>query len=131
MWDRWYRTWLDAITWWLPRSDNAKAEHQTAEEPHRDPEEQLVADAPATARQPEAPQATASESSAADDLTVIKGVGPAMQRRLEALGIVTFADLAKADAQALADKLKSTQPMLTKDKVEGWIEAARAYRHGA
>ena len=39
-----------------------------------------------------------------DDLTVIKGIGPAVQNKLRALGITTFAELAKADPDALLER---------------------------
>jgi large subunit ribosomal protein L21 len=60
-----------------------------------------------------------------DDLTVIKGIGPAVQNKLRALGITTFADLAAADPDAILRQLKGSQP-LTKGKVQAWTEAARA-----
>jgi predicted flap endonuclease-1-like 5' DNA nuclease len=59
-----------------------------------------------------------------DDLTVIKGIGPAVQNKLRALGITTFADLAAADPDAVLRGLKGSQP-LTKGKVQAWTEAAR------
>lgn len=59
-----------------------------------------------------------------DDLTVIKGIGPAVQNRLRGLGITTFADLAAADPDAILRGLKGSQP-LTKGKVQAWTEAAR------
>jgi predicted flap endonuclease-1-like 5' DNA nuclease len=59
-----------------------------------------------------------------DDLTEIKGIGPAVQNKLRALGITTFADLAAADPDAILRQLKGSQP-LTKGKVQAWTEAAR------
>jgi predicted flap endonuclease-1-like 5' DNA nuclease len=59
-----------------------------------------------------------------DDLTVIKGIGPAVQNKLRGLGITTFADLAAADPDAILRGLKGSQP-LTKGKVQAWTEAAR------
>jgi predicted flap endonuclease-1-like 5' DNA nuclease len=59
-----------------------------------------------------------------DDLTQIKGIGPAMQNRLRALGITTFADLAAADPDQLMAKLKGSQP-LSLGRVRHWTEAAR------
>ena len=57
-----------------------------------------------------------------DDLTVIKGIGPAIQEKLRALGIATFSDLARADPKAWG--LKGPQP-ISEARVRGWIEAAR------
>jgi predicted flap endonuclease-1-like 5' DNA nuclease len=59
-----------------------------------------------------------------DDLTVIKGIGPAVQNKLRGLGITTFADLAAADPDAILRGLKGSQP-LTKGRVQAWTEAAR------
>lgn len=53
------------------------------------------------ARGPAAPTA----ESAGDDLTEVKGVGPVYQGRLTEMGITTFADLAGADADAVAEQL--------------------------
>jgi predicted flap endonuclease-1-like 5' DNA nuclease len=60
-----------------------------------------------------------------DDLTVIKGIGPALQNRLRALGITTFADLAEANPDKLMAQLKGGQP-LSRARVQHWTEAARA-----
>ena len=59
-----------------------------------------------------------------DDLTEIKGIGPAMQNKLRALGITTFADLAAADPDQLMAQLKGAQP-LSRGRVRHWTEAAR------
>jgi predicted flap endonuclease-1-like 5' DNA nuclease len=59
-----------------------------------------------------------------DDLTVIKGIGPAVQNKLRALGITTFADLAAANPDKLMEQLKGSQP-LSRGRVHHWTEAAR------
>jgi predicted flap endonuclease-1-like 5' DNA nuclease len=59
-----------------------------------------------------------------DDLTVIKGIGLAVQEKLRSLGITTFRDLATADPDDLVDQLKASLPV-SKARVRGWIEAAR------
>jgi predicted flap endonuclease-1-like 5' DNA nuclease len=78
-----------------------------------------------------APEPTTAQSEKAvtapvpDDLTVIKGIGPALQNRLRALGITTFADLAAANPDKLMAQLKGGQP-LSRARVQHWTEAARA-----
>jgi len=56
---------------------------------------------------------------AADDLTDIKGIGPAYAQRLAELGITTFADLAAADAETLAQQLEA------RSGVDDWIAQAK------
>lgn len=128
MWDQWFRRWLDMVFWWRPRTDHADDERRETE---AEPPEVGHNDAHAIDR-PSAEKAEQVEevppAPAPDDLTNIKGIGPAMQRELEALGLTTFDELASADAEALTDKLKPSQRTLTTDKVKAWIEAARS-RH--
>ncbi len=63
------------------------------------------------------------ESSGADDLTAINGIGPVYARKLEAAEVRTFTDLADADPQALADDLETSESV-----VSGWQEQARRLR---
>lgn len=116
IWDQWFKSWLNAIFWWLPRKEtDDDRRHDQSKPPEA--EKEVATDRPAAQ-----PSASGNEP---DDLTVIKGLGPAMQRKLQAEGITTFAELADADAEALTNKLKPTQRTLTKDKIESWIKAAR------
>lgn len=76
---------------------------------------------PAPARPAAAP---AQGSSGPDDLTSIKGIGAAMQQRLNAHGIRSFADLAAADADWLLQQLKEDKAVISRARVEEWIRAA-------
>lgn len=81
---------------------------------------------PAPAREPAVQEAVAAAKEARpDDLTEIKGIGAAMQNKLNILGIATFRDLATADADKLTEDIKVSQPMISKSQVEAWIVAAR------
>lgn len=77
----------------------------------------------------EAKPAGKAQASGGDDatqeVTAIKGIGPAMQTKLASLNIRTVGDLAEADATSLLEDLKPTQRNLTRERVEGWIKAAR------
>lgn len=70
--------------------------------------------APVTSREP-------------DPLTEINGIGPAFEQALNALGIRTFADLARQNADDLARRL-SARVRVTAERIrrDGWIEQARA-----
>ncbi len=50
-----------------------------------------------------------SDSSDADDLTKIEGIGPKIAQTLVQEGIITFADLAKADAKDVSEKIASVR----------------------
>ena len=80
--------------------------------------------APAATAAPSAPAATV-----ADDLKKLSGVGPVMEKKLNALGVTTFAAIAAWSADDVArveDGLKA------KGKVarEGWMEQAKALAAG-
>jgi predicted flap endonuclease-1-like 5' DNA nuclease len=86
----------------------------------------------ATPTAPAAPDPTpppAAGPAAPDDLTAIKGIGPATQDRLRALGIATYGDLAAADPDAIAERLKGAQP-ISAQLVRSWTEAARTRTAG-
>ena len=135
MWDQIFKRWLDLAFWWLPKPEGAEQPSAQAPEP-----------APETAPEKARPQATepaaesppepatrtqpAATERASDDLTVIKGIGPVVQQKLQALGIRTFDDLAAADPETLAEQLKGRQP-ISQALVRGWTEAAQqtAARH--
>jgi predicted flap endonuclease-1-like 5' DNA nuclease len=111
MWDQIFRRWIDLVFWWLPKPEAAR---------------QPAAQAPAPAADsPPKPAAAARAAGdrVADDLTLIKGIGPVVQQKLHALGIRTFDDLAAADPETLTERLKGRQP-ISQALVRGWTEAA-------
>ena len=113
-----------------PRSAEPGARAAPAQPaPRQQPAKSGAPSAPkAAARPAPKPAAAQPEKTVAapvpDDLTEIKGIGPAMQNRLRALGITTFADLAAADPNQLLAQLKGAQP-LSLGRVRHWTEAAR------
>lgn len=60
-----------------------------------------------------------------DDLTAIEGIGPAFEKALNALGIHTFAGLARQNPEDLAARLSAR---VTADRIrrDQWIEQAQA-----
>jgi predicted flap endonuclease-1-like 5' DNA nuclease len=151
MWDVLLRRWLDMLLWWVPRKKDApsgagQGRRERAPEPAsrsaepgarvaRSQPAQRQAQAKGTAPRLAEPRARLSPkppgksekpvaAPVPDDLTEIKGIGPAMQNKLRALGITTFADLAAADPDQLMARLKGSQP-LSLGRVRHWTEAAK------
>lgn len=131
MWDDYFKRWVDLLFWWLPRKDEppsreadqpapGAAEPRDAREPPG-AAEPGPAPEPATVARP-APEAPAR--AAPDDLTVIKGIGPAVQDKLRSLGITTFKDLAAADPDDLTEQLKGSHP-ISRARVTEWTATAR------
>jgi large subunit ribosomal protein L21 len=65
------------------------------------------------------------KSKKSDPLTAINGIGPAFERALNAIGVYSFADLARQDADDLAARLTAR---VTAERIrrDGWIEQAQA-----
>lgn len=112
MWNDIFKRWVGLLFWWVPRTEEIRPE--VAKESTPDASEQGASRAPDGA----------VEEALPDDLTVIKGIGPAVQDKLRSLGITTFKDLATADEDDLAEQIKRFQPV-SKARVHGWTEAAR------
>ncbi|PWG65462.1 DUF4332 domain-containing protein [Spiribacter halobius] len=121
-----------------PKADSAPdapAESEPAAKPEPAPKpaaasEPEAASKPESAPRPEpAPETTASPGRA-DDLTEIKGIGAAMQQRLNAHGIRSFADLAAADPYRLLRQLKEDKAVISEARVKEWIQTAQARRDG-
>lgn len=126
MFEHWLKMWRDWMFWWLPGADarddsRPDAEATRAPAPGQSESEPAAGGTAATAR----PTARESAAPAApsDDLTVIKGIGPTTARKLETLGIRTFADLAAADPEDLATRLASRP--VTAERVRTWIAEAK------
>lgn len=139
MFEEWLKFWRRWMFWWVPGVDTADddkkdtaAPQQSA--PQQSAPQQAAPQQPATkqpqagaadasaSRQPASSEAPAS-SAAADDLTAIKGIGPAIARKLDALGVRTFAELAAADPDDLAARLESRT--VTADRVRTWASEAK------
>lgn len=117
MWNHLMRRWMEIALWWLPKADDDRSADST-DQPASEPEAAPHPQAPAGAPQ-------ASESPAAtDDLTAIRGIGPAMQKRLVAMGIHTHADLAAADVDTLTERLKADKAVVSRDQVRRWVDTA-------
>lgn len=65
----------------------------------------------------------------ADDLKAIRGIGPALERRLQQHGIYRYQQLADMTMEQLADITGKIQPALAER--ETWIEQARALQEQA
>mgnify|MGYP002760842545 CR=1 FL=1 len=119
MWNDLMRRWMKLATWWMPNNEHAaQPTERGAPQPQATPQA-----SPQASPQPTAKTTATGTHSA--DLTAIKGIGPAMQKRLEAIGILSPADLAAADAETLTRMLKADKAVVSAAKVSEWIEAAR------
>jgi large subunit ribosomal protein L21 len=76
------------------------------------------------------PAAKAKAAATKDKLTIIEGVGPKIAELLNAEGIMTFADLAKAKVKKLADVLEAAGSRYTMHKPDTWPEQAALARDG-
>ncbi|MBX9926930.1 MAG: hypothetical protein K2Y05_11270, partial [Hyphomicrobiaceae bacterium] len=79
----------------------------------------------ADVKQPATPAATSS----ADDYTRIRAIDPDLQRRLNALGFMTFSDLAKMSV-ADVGRVSQTLGLLGRIEQENWIEQAQILSSG-
>lgn len=125
------KRWMDMVFWWLPDTDknprksSARQQTKPAQEP---PKPRTPEPKPSTPeskhRTPEPAVATdelAEEVAAdGDDLTAIKGVGPAMAEKLRHMGINRFSELAAVDPEALTADLKKQRVVISIDRVKGW-----------
>ena len=109
MWTDLFKRWIDLLFWWLPRNEEGPPEEEEGAGVTEQGVEQQV---------------EAVKEVIPDDLTVIKGIGPSVQEKLRSLGIMTFEDLARADADRLVDQLKTSLPV-SKARVRGWTEVTR------
>jgi predicted flap endonuclease-1-like 5' DNA nuclease len=81
---------------------------------------------------PDAPTATATAAAVAEPgagpgVIDVKGIGPAYEARLQALGIYTLQDLVNADPQNLTTQLA---PRGGQEEIEDWIGQARQLLSG-
>ena len=119
MWADFCKRWFDLCRCWLPTT---KDEQTSDAEAKQSP---TMADEVSTdLRTAGGEVSVGPEAADANDLTVIKGVGPVVQTKLRSFGITSLAALAASDPEALAAKLKTSQPIST-TRVTGWIEAAQ------
>jgi large subunit ribosomal protein L21 len=85
---------------------------------------------PATETKPKAEKKVAEveekETAKGDDLKKITGVGPAFEKRLNALGINTYADLIALTDEKIAE-LESQDSMTSLEQWHVWIEEAKTF----
>jgi large subunit ribosomal protein L21 len=129
MFEEWLKFWRRWMFWWVPGVDTADDDKKDTAAPQQSAPQQAAPQQPqagaadaSASRQPASSEAPAS-SAAADDLTAIKGIGPAIARKLDALGVRTFAELAAADPDDLAARLDSRT--VTADRVRTWASEAK------
>jgi large subunit ribosomal protein L17 len=72
---------------------------------------------------PEVQHEAHEEEKSVDDLTVLEGIGPKVAKVLNEAGIMSFADLAHAEAAKVQETLNAAGMQMMNP--EGWIEQAR------
>lgn len=116
--DSWKR-WLELFFWWLP---GLKGEQTSGEDAGATP---TAADTVSTYQNTIGDKTdTSPHKEVVDEVTVIKGIGPSIQTKLERLGVTSLAALAAADPETLVAKLNASQPISAK-RVKGWVEEAQ------
>jgi len=127
--DQWLKFWRQWMFWWLPGGDEPE-DRRASQEPERrtaaSKSDAEAADVDTAASWQPASGDGSTPATRSDDLSAIKGIGPGIVRKLDALGIKTFADLAKAGPDDLASKLALRQ--VTPARVREWIAEAEKRR---
>jgi large subunit ribosomal protein L27 len=83
---------------------------------------EVAAEAPMKAAAPKAKK----EAAKGDDLKKLNGVGPAFEKRLNALGIYTFADLIALTDEKIA-QLEEQDSMTSLEEWHNWMEQAKEF----
>ena len=76
------------------------------------------------------PKKIATKKAKADDLTKVEGIGPKAAEALVAAGVVTFADLAKAEADKIKTILTDASPRLAHLEPASWPKQAQMAADG-
>lgn len=104
---------LDAFSDLKAMFDNAGASEEKAKV-----EKQAAKEVKEVKEEPKA------EAKSGDDLKKINGIGPAFEKRLNALGIHTYADLIALSDEKIAE-LEQTDSMTSLEQWHAWIEEAK------
>ena len=127
MFEQWLNFWRQWMFWWLPGGDEPEKDKPAAEQNQQTTSTASETEAAATWEGSGSAEPAANDDAAKttppDDLTAIKGIGPAITRKLDALGVRTFTDLAEADPDDLAAKLASRP--VTASRVQEWVTEAK------
>ena len=115
-WANFYKRWCDLCCSWLPKTNAERTGGREENQPDATTEGGTAKAEAAEAGSDNAPSATGQ-----DDLTVIKGIGPAVKKKLASLGVANVGDLAASDPDDLAGKLSGSSAT----RVRGWIDAAQ------
>jgi predicted flap endonuclease-1-like 5' DNA nuclease len=119
MWADFFKRWLDLCFWWLPKT---KGEGKSSA--NKDRTHTMAENAATDLKASERGAGEEPRGADTDDLTVIKGIGSATQRKLSTFGIKTLADLAASDPEKLLAKLGASQP-ISAARVKRWIKEAQ------
>ncbi|MBK1695656.1 DUF4332 domain-containing protein [Rhodovibrio salinarum] len=129
MFEEWLKFWRYWMFWWLPGgdepADTARTQEKTDQQTTaaKTAAETTDVDVAATRQPGQDAEPRRQTSVEADDLTAIKGIGPAIAGKLNTHGVRSFDDLARADPVDLAEKIASRPVTVT--RVREWIADAK------
>lgn len=103
--------------------DDAENDAEAAAE--NDAENDVEGGPPSSTVEDDAPVVPAPDAAASDDLRLISGVGPALERLLHEHGITTFRDLALLDDAAIEDLRSRSPRLVTRLRRDAWVSQAR------
>ncbi len=105
-----------------PKPDDAESQRASVEHATSEPKNHRPSAEEAPPQSAEDTASDAPEDEPLDDLMAIQGIGAATQKRLNAAGIKSYAQLADADPEDVHRTLHKQQQ---NTKVERWISRAR------
>lgn len=126
MFEEWFKAWRRLFFWWLPSEDGEQGRGADAPTADKHRSADTTASAEVASESSTGETTAAASTTVEDDLTEIKGIGPALAKRLRNIGVTSFDHLAAADPEDLAHRLQMRP--VTPERVRSWIEAAELRR---
>lgn len=114
---------LVALLWWLVERQKQEHKSEISVSQTFIPVKTTHVEKPVTSPAAPAKRAAPHRKQPADDLKLVRGIGPKIEKVLKEAGITTFTKLAETDVSELETLLKSARLPMTQP--EAWREQAR------